>query len=1414
VPPTALIESIDAVRRRARWLSVAYGVGIVIGAALTLLLLIVALDYLLNLYAWPRVVAMTAAVVAVAWCVYRYVARPATVGMSLSDIAGRLERAFPQFEDRLRSTINFVEGNNPGSAVLQQRTIDQTTRIASQIDLGRAVVAKPAVVSLGSALAAAIIVLLLAGLLLDRSTLGLIASRLVTPFSASPWPKRVQIDWVGQPPTRVAVGQKIDVLAMLRRGDQPSIKPILYYQIDGGPVQQVFMSRGADNGFASSLDARLEPGQAGGTMRVWMEAGDDRRELAPIQIVPRLAIRKIVARVTPPAYAVGRPTQTVELANAPAVAAEGSGVSVEVTFNKPLNGRDKSYAAGTRTTDPTLQRVGAPTSQPTEPLAADWSRPSEAVAVATFVADASRRFRVHAVDADGFANTALEEYEVVVRPDTNLAIQLENPRRSEERTPTAFVPLQAVVEDDCGIAEMVLVVERLQPSPRKWELPLLTGGKPTVDVSWQPVDASSDRVRFRANYKWELNPLQLVAGDVIEYSVVARDNYDLGGKRHDPVGTPKLRITLVSQDELAGRVTDELRSVKTQATLVRTTQQRAKQETQQLETDTKDKPQLDAGDQDVAQRLTQQQASAAAAAKQLGDRVQQSIARLEENRSTAEELKQTADDVRNTLVQTGEGAMKNAAAALANAGEKDRAAEPRQADLSAAQQEQQKALNQLDRAMAKLDTVGSLQASVGEINAILAEQRQLRQANEAIAKTNLGKKAEDLNADDKAKLDNVVDRQNKLAERTQKALDQMSKQAEQMKRSDPSSADAMAAAAKQGEQSKVAPDQKRAAQQSQQNQQANAQQTQKQVELGLEQVLGELKEAQKRELARLRDQLAQLQEQVATLVRRQSGHNLDSLLLQGPEKLKSVDPKQIATLTEDARRKPDQIQPPEPRLLTTAQELTARNARDLAGTTDGQAQTAELGSRLGRAAGQMERAIVGLRAAKIAEAYDPHQIEALAALQEAKALVNQQKEEADKKQQEQQKDAIRERYVKIKARQQQINADTVKVEKARDEAGNVRRTEWPTLARLPKTQAELAEETAKIEEDLSTLGSIVYVWANRDIKNAMDAVGADLVASKTAVPTQAEQERIVEELTAMIKHLEEKPPEQKFENAGAGGGQGGAGGQQPPKMPTEPELKLLKSLQSAVNTSTGKIAAEPKPDGERLTSLGNRQGELRNLLDSLLKKASQGQGGLSAEPDNKDQLPEEAAAADVEQKDLEDTLLGDDPAKKQEKIDKDFKLVGTRMARSRQRLAINTDPGPVTQEIQRRILTDLDDLIDQALKNSQQQQQQSASSGSGKPGQPNQPGDPQAAGNQGQNKPGQGQQNGNAQQGSADQNAAAGSPPKDLKDLTETASEWGSVTPRVRQAVIDSRSESIVEQYRKIIEDYYGALGNQGGKKR
>ncbi|MBC7784890.1 MAG: hypothetical protein H7144_13715, partial [Burkholderiales bacterium] len=1304
-----------------------------------------------------------------------------------SDVAGRLEKVFPQFEDRLRSTVNFSGGHESGSAALQKRVMDQASQIAGTVDFNRAVVSRPATISVLSALGATLVVLTIMMGVLDRGALTIIASRLLTPFNAQSWPKRVQINLTSPVPARVPVGSKIDLTMKLERGDKASLKPILHYQLEDGPAMQVFMTRGNDGQFHASLDARLEQAMASGKLNAFIEAGDDRRDLSAITIVPRLSIKQITAQITRPAYVPKRDSVTQDLATAPAVMAEGSDVAISVRFNKALAAADM-----------VLEPIG----ENTKPPAIKWTRSDDLSAVATMRALAPFRFRVQATDVDGFTNTALEEYELIVKPDANLSIQLENPRRSEERTPQAFVPLQATAEDDCGVEWVRLAVERLQPSPQKWEIPLVTKSIGETGVAWLPVDTTAERTRNRLNYQWELSTLKLTPGDVIEYQLLARDNFDLDGRRHEPVGTSKLRITIVSQEDLAARVTDDLRAVKSQIALVRQSQVRTKQETQQLAGDTKDKPALDPADRSAAERLAQQQSSTAASTKQLATRTQQSIDRLNENRSEANDLKDIAQVSKDAFERTSENPMKDAAQQLSTSAQAKQPMEDRQATLAAAQVNQQKALDDLDRAMAKMDNIGSLQSAIAEIAGILKDQQLLRKNNEEIAKTSLGKKPDQMTAQDREKLDATADKQAKLADRTQQAMEKMSKQSKQMERSDPASAEAMKSAAQKGQDAKVAPNQQRASQQTRENQQAGAQQSQQQVELGLESMLSELKEAERRELARLREELAKLQEQIATLVRRQSGHNLDNVLLQGPDKVKSLDVKVAAELIELSQRKPDTLKAPQARQLNSGQELTERNTRDIAKTADAQPKTVEIGALLTKAAGKMERAIVGLRGGSLADAYDPSQVEALATLLDARKQIDDQKNEADKKADQQQKDAIRARYVKIRDQQQKLNVDTVRVEKARDAQGNIVRTEWPTIARLPKDQFGLAEEVAKIEEDLQTLGSVVYVWANRDIKNTMDQVKDDLTASKTAIATQSEQVRVVEQLDAMIANLAERLSEQKFEsNAGAGGG--GGGGNKPIQMPTASELGLLKSLQVAINKSTVNIHAAPEKDKPKLVGLGNRQGELRNLLDSVLKKATQDQMKLDAEPDNKDQLPEEAKIEDVDQKELEDALLGGDAG--QAKIEQDFRLVGTRMARSRQRLAINADPGKVTQEIQGRIIKDMDKLIDQACKAQSQQTKQGSGQMAGK-----KPDGAQA--------PSQGTSTASSAAKAADaktntNSAGAGSKPQGLKDIRESAAEWGAVTPRMRDAVIESKGETVVEQYRKLIEDYYSALSKEGGRR-
>ncbi len=1397
MPPTMLIDSLQGIRRKVRLLSVAYGVGIVLAAVVGLLLAIVLLDYLLNLHAAPRLVVMAGSAGVLIYLAIQSVIKPLLARLTINDVAGRLETAFPQFDDRLRSTVDFLGKEIPGSDAMKDRVVSETANLAGNLDLNRAIIARPAYLSMAGGIGAIVLAIVLA-LLVNQNLLQIALSRLLTPFNGQAWPKRVQIELLGSPQTRVPVGQRLDLRMKLARGDKASMKAVVYYQYDEGPIQQELMSRSADGTYASSLDARIEPNQQGATLKIWMKSGDDRADLPPVTVVPRLAIRSVQAIVTPPRYVANQTETTVDLTAAPALMAAGSQVKLLVAFNKPLAQDGKVE----------LQPVSDEMQRP----AIEWSGESATQIQGQWVARSSLRFHIQATDTDNFTNNALEEFELIVRPDQTPSVQIENPRRNEERTAESVVPLQGLAEDDYGIEWVKLIVDRMGDK-KHWEIPLVESGAATNQAVWTRAEGTGDRLRFRVNYQWDLATLSdanVKPGDVLEYFLLVKDNYALEGASHDPVPSGRLRITILSQDELTSRVIDELRQVKNQIAEVKNSQDRLKQETGSLKDETKDKPQLDPADKAAAERLTNQQATTASQSKQLSGKVEQIQQRLDENKSPSQELRDLTRDVKGDLNQAAENPMKEATNQLTQASQPRADQQQRNQSMDKAQENQQQASEQLNRALERMANIGSLEQTIAAIKQLLQEQQNVSRETREIGKDNLGKKPEEMKPQDQERLGKNADEQKSLAQKTQKALEQIQKTAEQMKRSDPTSAEAMEKAARTGQQQQVSSNQQKASDQARQNQQAQAQAAQKQAELGLELILNELREAERAKLAQLSKKLEELQNQIANLIRRQAGHNLDNLANQGPDRVAKLEQSFLSDLMTKAERDKGAL-PPIPKIeqLSPAQEQTERNTRDIAKSAEGLPNGAEPAAHLTRAAGRMERAIISLRDRKLPDAYEPPQVEALAALEAAKKIVDEQKDKVDEQIADKDKEAIRQKYVKIKEQQEKLNAETARIEQSKKEDGTYPWVEAKRLNQLPGEQGKLADDTEKLSEDLAAVGSTVYIWANKDIVESMNDVKADLAKPTTAQPTQAEQLRIVEQLDSMIRNLAVKPKESKFA-ADAGGGAGG-GGSSGPQLPTEAELRLLQDLQRAVNKSTRTIDAQPEKDKHKLLALGNRQGEMRNLLDDLLQKSSQGQLKLGPEPDNRDQLPEEANVEDVENQELDKDLLEGVPDEK--KSETKAELIGDRMARSRQRLAINNDPGKTTQIIQQRIIEDFDFLIDQA----REQQAQARNSPQNRPGQRKpqpRPGEDMAqANNQGQ-QPGQPRPNrGNnpAQQSNA---PGPGDNTADLsQDITEKSAEWGQISPRLRDAVIEGSSDKVVEEYRKLIEEYYRSVATKANER-
>jgi hypothetical protein len=1406
LPPQALIEQVQRLGRRAWLLSVIYGLGIAILLACGLLVLGAIADFLLRLPGLPRLIGLFAAVGLLAWVVYDQVIKPARTRASSGDVAGHLEEAFPQFEDRLRSGLAWVgpDGGVPQDA-LRRQTLTEAGELAAGVRFGDILRVRQPVLAAGGAISAVLILLILAALLGPLA--GTILGRLIDPLNPNhQWPKRFAVTPSVLPEIHPA-GRPLTVSAELTKGDPDRASPTIVWQLGSGPERRVLMNQRPDGTFAATLSPDLAQDADRGRLRVWIEAGDDRAGPQIIDLVTRPTLQFAVATVQPPPY-VGEAfarQRTLDLGQGPAVVGQGSDVRLELTFSKPLAVDATTGGPKVRLVEPGGEVV---------PL--DWQQVEPGVVVAQTSADETLRFGVEATGIDGFGAELSPTYELVVRPDRLPDVRIEQPRRNESRTAEATVPLEVVAEDDFGFEAVELIVEKLVPAGQTgWtaSVPLLDG---EADSMVEPTGADGG-VRLRLDYDWILAQVgegDLVPGDVLEFHVRAQDNFELDGAYHEPVESGRLRITIISQQELNRRAVRELQRVRDGVESARRRQDATARETAEFRDATAEREVLDEADIEAGRRLSRQQSSSAAQAKRLAETAREVERMLEENRAEATDLQALADAVARQLDRTAEGPMRDASTNLDRvANELAESSEARDEAAQAANEDQAEASRRLAEVAREMERIGSLRQTVDAMRALLEAQRELsRESEEALAQTR-GRETSDLSDEERERLGELADEQERLADEVGEATQRMEEQAEQM--GDEAAAEAMRQAARTAREQQVRQNQQQAARQQRQNQARQSRQSREQAEIGLRLVLDALEQAEREQMRRLQRQLADLVEQLERLVRRQAGHNLDNLVLRDIED--GLDELRVV-----ADREAD-VEPSADR-LSAGQEQTERNTRDLARPAEEVPEGSELAATLARAAGRMERAAVFLRADDLAAAYEPPQIQALDALREALDAAREQQEQVEQEMAQRQRDAVRDRLVSLRdAQANDVNAPTVQHELAR-EAGELNRRERNRpIVEIKPRQDELALEMEAIEAALAEVGGRTFVYAGSRVRTRMNDVSAALGERDTSAPVQRDQRRIVRDLQRMIDALEIEASQERFEQNDSGGG-GEGGGEQGPTLPPVAELKLLRLLQEQLNDDTidlHDLAPDDLPD--RALELADEQGELRRVADEMLRQYSRGQMRLGPEPDPETLLPGEAEG-DVEQqlddRDLIDDLLGDAARAEPEAGEEvqpagggdAVRRLGDYAARSRQRLDLQDDPGPVTQAVQARILVAIDDLIEEA----QQSQSQSQGGGSSSSQQPSgsrdteqepQPGQQQAnAGGQ----PGE-QQSGNEQNGNGDREGdpPAGQEARLSGDLDETMAGWGDLTPRERQAILEGATDRPVDLYRELTEAFYKRLNER-----
>jgi len=188
---------------------------------------------------------------------------------------------------------------------------------------------------------------------------------------------------------------------------------------------------------------------------------------------------------------------------------------------------------------------------------------------------------------------------------------------------------------------------------------------------------------------------------------------------------------------------------------------------------------------------------------------------------------------------------------------------------------------------------------------------------------------------------------------------------------------------------------------------------------------------------------------------------------------------------------------------------------------------------------------------------------------------------------------------------------------------------------------------------------------------------------------------------------------------------------------------------------------------------------------------------LGLETDESEVQADEAARAESE-RELQRRL-------DEKEITDAFLVALDKMATSATRLGELFDTGLATQRVQQDILAKLDQLIDKAREMQSLGQASASRSTSSQSGRSQNPGQRKNQANNSQRRDGppQGSQEGNP-------------PPRQEGDmhtiLQEGGVEWGNLPERIRQDLLQGRNDKFSSMYRRLTEEYYKRLAEEGSQ--
>ncbi len=1207
--PESLQARLTELRHRLRQMTWLYGLSWLVAVVFGATLLAGLLDWSVRLEdAGVRLILGLGIVAAASWISWRLLVRPLRRQISDVEIALRIEKRFPGFNDSLASTVQFLNANGDpklGSPEMQKQVVERTVRQVERVNLADIVetrsVRKVAVIAVGVCLLTALV----AGL--NQAAAATALYRLVFPFANRPWPKTTELRLVNeklQPlnydsaePLRLAEGDTLDIYVENQKGQLPD-EVFMEYKFDGDEVIAEPLRRTTlhgDGGHPKEVCVASLVAAKGPMSFRAVGGDDDEMPWQKLEVVPPPEVQSLQLTLIPPKY-TGREQETLPQGAGHVRGLVGTLVHVKATVNKPLQ------SAHLRVKD--LPPVRVPLSNNGRKLEVEF--PITEPGVYSWWFDLK--------DLEGFENANAPRYEVRGTADLVPDVWIDEPPRDKNVTPTATVPIIVGAKDDLGLKAI-----RLQYRISSDE------SSPLVMV---PLYSPDDRpLEHRVEHAWELSGLNLKPGMEITFHAEALDDFDLDGE-HIGKSNPR-KLTIVTPEEKSAELSFQQGALIEELEAAHKMQIQTHDQIEQLKIQLQAAGELRLDDVDLLKRLEIEQRQINA---RLSHPAQGLVAHTEEllkeqqhnkidDAEMEERLKGIASEVQilqedhlPLIEQELTNARKLAQTKLGLTPEDGEEEKPKPAPSAA--RDQKTALERVDgHQQAVLDSLGEMLTQlaewrhhrdlIGEVRDLIGNQEAINQSTAEVGRRTFGKRPQDLSPQDKADLARIADRQRKQAGRVGELGKNFEDITNRLKDTSPQAAEILTDAEAHLKEQAVAGNLQEAANQITGNQIGEAAAGQNEALADLNELSDILKNRSVSDTETLVKKLKEAKSELETFRKRQE------------ELQKKIDAAEELTNQEDKEQQLEKLRQEQEQIRREVSSL-ARRLRRL--------QAQDSGNSLRRAAGRMEEAEQLLQENQANQAEEEIE-EILDDLEQAERELAKEEQKAQELLAREMLERIADELKSMIAREQTVIDETNRLEALRKERGNWSRAQLKSLRDLAEVQRSLKTETDRLVEIVKAaeVFALALKGAGREMERAAKRLDERLTDGETIARETAAKNRFVDLIAALDSEKDKVPAEQPE----PGGGEGGPtnAGPQTDGIPHLAQLKMLKTLQEDLIRRTEDLDRLRVENGElsddqtqELDLLAGEQGLLADLTRNLTAQFAE---AFSTEPEEpKPEQPE------------------------------------------------------------------------------------------------------------------------------------------------------------------------------------------------